>query len=171
MATKKEETASFMLRFTQKIFENESGESQVQWRGNIRHVQGGDEKRFSEFEDVVTFIQSKLQDLTIQAMEDKSPEEQKGILAKSFDLWKRMATEAPKIVLDTIKDPKKQVAQIQDQIQDQFSQVKDEIGQKLDLDSWLSSSKSDSKVIIDKLEALSKEIAAINKKVDKISKK
>jgi len=171
MASKKEETASFMLRFTQKIFENESGEPQIQWRGNIRHVQGGDEKRFSEFDDVVTFIQSHLQDLTIQAMEDKSPEEQKGILSKSFDLWKRMAAEAPKMVLDTIKDPKKQVAQIQDQIQDQISQVKDEIGQKLDFDSWLTSSKSDSKLIMEHLEKLSKDISKLNKKVEKLSKK
>ena len=170
MATKKEETASFMLRFTQKIFEGEEGEHQVQWRGNIRHVQGGDEKRFSEFDDVVAFIQSKLQDLTIQAMEDKTPEEQKGILAKSFDLWKKMAAEAPRLVMDTIKDPKKQVAQIQGQIQDQISHVKEEIGHKLDLDSWLNSTKSDSRLIMEKLETLSKEVAALNKKVDKLKK-
>jgi polyhydroxyalkanoate synthesis regulator phasin len=170
MATKKEETASFMLRFTQKIFESEKGEPQIQWRGNIRHVQGGDEKRFSEFDDVVAFIQSKLQDLTIQAMEDKTPEEQKGILSKSFDLWKKMATEAPKLVMDTIKDPKKQVAHIQGQIQDQISHVKEEIGHKLDLDSWLNSTKSDSRHIMEKLEALSKEVAALNKKVDKLKK-
>ena len=71
MASKKDETASFVLRFTQKIFQNEEGESQVQWRGNIRHVQGGDEERFSEFDEVVKFIQDKLADLTIYAMEDK----------------------------------------------------------------------------------------------------
>ena len=171
MSTKKDETASFMLRFTQKIFENETGESEIQWRGNIRHVQGGDEKRFSEFDEVVKFIQSKLQDLTIQAMEDKTPEEQKGILSKSFDLWKRMAAEAPKMVIDTIKDPKKQVAQIQGQIQDQLTQVKEEIGQKLDMDSWLSSSKSDSKLIMEQLQKLSKEVSTLNKKVEKLSKK
>ena len=44
MATKKDETASFVLRFTQKIFQNEEGEPQIQWRGNMRHVQTGDEK-------------------------------------------------------------------------------------------------------------------------------
>ena len=149
---------------------NEGGEPQIQWRGNIRHVQGGDEQRFSEFDDVVKFIQSKLQDLTIQAMEDKTPEEQKGILSKSFDLWKKMAAEGPRMVLDTIKDPKKQVAQIQGQIQDQISHVKEEIGQKLDIVSWLNSSKSDSKEIMDKLEMLFKEVDALHKKVDKIKK-
>ena len=81
MSPKKDETASFMLRFTQKIFNSESGEPQVQWRGNIRHVQGGEEKRFSDFDEALGFIQSKLADLTIGAMEDKPLEEQKGILS------------------------------------------------------------------------------------------
>ncbi|MEM9820896.1 MAG: hypothetical protein AAF985_07480 [Bacteroidota bacterium] len=169
MATKKEETASFVLRFTQKIFQSESGEPQIQWRGNIRHVQGGDEKRFSEFDEVVSFIRTKLADLTIQAMEDKTPEEQKGILSKSFDLWKRMAMDAPKMVIETIKDPKKQVAQFQDQIQDQINQVKDELGQKLEIDSWMTSSKADYKHIVQMLEKLSGDIDALNEKVDQLS--
>lgn len=171
MATKKEETASFVLRFNQKIFQNDSGEPEVQWRGNIRHVQGGDEKRFSEFDEVVKFIQAKLADLTIIAMEDKSPEEQKGILAKSFDMWKRMAADAPKMVIDTIKDPKKQVAQIQEQIQEQLHQVKEEIGDKLEIDSWRGSSKADYNRLMDMLETMAGEIAHLNKKVDKLSKK
>lgn len=171
MSTKKDETASFVLRFTQKIFKNEKGEPEVQWRGNIRHVQGGDEKRFSEFDEVTNFIQGKLADLTIQAMEDKSPEEQKGILSKSFDMWKKMALDAPKLVIETIKDPKKQVAQFQGQIQEQLNQVKGEIGEKLELDSWLNSSKSDSKEIMDLLKKLSGEVSALNEKVEKLSKK
>jgi len=159
-----------MLRFTQKIFHNDNGEPQVQWRGNIRHVQGGDETRFSEFDEVVTFIQSKLADLTIQAMEDKTPEEQKGILSKSFDLWKKMAFEAPKMVMETIKDPKKQVAHIQDQIQDQIHQVKDVISEKLEIDSWRRASKADYHEIMEKLVELTGELSALNKKVDKLSK-
>lgn len=171
MAINKNETASFMLRFTQKIFKNASGEPQVQWRGNIRHVQDGEEKRFSGFDEVVTFIQSKLTDLTIQAMENKPPEEQKGILSKSFDLWKKMAIETPKMVIETIKDPKKGVANIQDQIQDQIDQVKGEISEKLEIDSWLGATKSDYKQIMQKLDGLAGEISALNEKVDQLSKK
>ncbi len=171
MSNKKDETASFVLRFTQKIFQSEAGEPQVQWRGNIRHVQGGEEQRFSEFEEVVQFIQGKLADLTIQAMGDKSPDEQKGILAKSFDLWKKMASTAPKVVLDTIKDPKRQVAQFQDQIQDQLNQFKVDFGDKIDIDSWMASSKSNNKELMKMMEKMSKEIQSLNKKVDKLSKK
>ena len=171
MSIKKEETASFMIRFTQKIFKNDSGDNQIQWRGNIRHVQGGEEQRFSGFEEVVGFIQSKLADLTIQAMEDKSPEDQKSILSKSYALWKKMAMEGPRMVMETIKDPKKQVTQIQDQLQDQFQQVRDDISQKLEIDSWRAASKDDFRQILGKLEELSNDVASLNKKVDQLSKK
>jgi len=175
MANKKEETASFVLRFTQKIFQSEEGEPQVQWRGNIRHVQGGEEKRFSEFDDAVTFIREKLADLTIVAMEDKTPEEQKGILAKSFDMWKKMALSGPQIVLETIKDPKKQFEQVQSQLHqasETLSQrVEETIAQRLPIDEWRASSKSDYKNLVGLIESLAKEVESLNKKVDKLSKK
>ena len=175
MPAKKDETASFMLRFTQKIFKADNGESQIQWRGNIRHIQGGDEKRFSEFDEVVNFIQEKLADLTIQAMEDKSPEEQKGILSKSFDIWKKMAITTPMAVIDAIKDPKKQVANIQSQINqvgDAISQkLEDTIGQKIEVDEWRGVSKSDHKQMMELMEKMSKEISTLNKKVNQLSKK
>ncbi|MEM6800107.1 MAG: hypothetical protein AAF696_01820 [Bacteroidota bacterium] len=158
-----------MLRFTQKIFNNESGEPQVQWRGNIRHVQGGEEKRFSEFDEALSFIQSKLADLTIMAMEDKPFEEQKGIMSKSFDLWKKMAFDGPRMVMETLKDPKKQVAQLQDQIQDQIEQVKGGFSQKLELNSWLAASKNDYQQIMKQLGQLSHDIAILNEKVDQMS--
>ena len=180
MATKKDETASFVLRFTQKIFQNEQDEPQLQWRGNMRHVQSGEEKNFSKFEEVTQFIQTTLTDLTVQAMEHKSPEEQKGILAKSFDLWKKMAMETPKIVMDSIKDPKKQANQIKEQLQEQFQeqlhQVSDAFNQKLDdakqkleVDDWRMTSKSDFKSMMKLLEQMSMEINTLNEKVDKLS--
>ena len=167
MSAKKEETASFVLRFTQKVFVESEGEHQVQWRGNIRHVQGGDEKRFSKFEEVVTFIQEKLADLTIIAMEDKTPEEQKGILSKSYELWKKMALNYPKIVMETIKDPKHQVEHLQQQI----NQMGDAIGQKLEIDNWRTSSKADLQKVMDLMEKMSGELTALSTKVDQLSKR
>lgn len=172
---KKEETASFVLRFTQKIYKNEAGEPQLQWRGHIRHVQGDDERRFSEFEDAVRFVQEKLATLTVQAVEDKSPEEQKGILAKSLDLWKKMAAETPKLVMESIKDPKKQVAHLQEQMHqvgDAINQkIEDTIGQKLEIDEWRAASKADYKNLLDLLEDMSGQIRSLNQKVDTMSKK
>ncbi|MEM1327139.1 MAG: hypothetical protein AAGI23_14350 [Bacteroidota bacterium] len=173
--SKSAETASFVLRFNQKIFENEKGEPQVQWRGNIRHVQSGDEKRFSEYDAIVKFMQSKLADLTMAATEHQSPEAQKGILSKSFDLWKRVAADTPKLVLDTIKDPKKGITQIQSQI----SQVGDAINEKFestieqlpDVDSFRVANKEDVSELSEQILALTKAVSRLEKKVNDLAKK
>ena len=115
MTKKSNQTASFMVRFNQRIFE-EDGESKVQWRGKVSHVQGGDEKSFSDFNDALSFMQKKLTELTNEATKDKTEEQREGILKKSLYMWKTMAQAGPKVIMDTLKDPKKQIAQIQDQI-------------------------------------------------------
>jgi len=168
MAQSNADTTSFLVRFTQKIYEDGQGKPEVQWRGKISHVQGGDQQGFTEFDDVIEFMQDKLSIMTMQSVEDKSPEEQDGILNKSLDIWKRISTNAPKIVLDTIKDPKKQVAQIQDQL----SQVGDEIGHKLDVDTrkWRAASKSDFENVLTAIANLTKEVSELNQKVNTIAK-
>lgn len=169
MASNTPETASFLVRFTQKIYEDGGGKPAVQWRGKISHVQGGDQTNFTEFEDVIEFMQDKLSIMTMQSVEDKTPEEQDGILNKSLDIWKKLSANAPKLVLETIKDPKKQVAQIQDQL----SQVGDEIGHKLDMDTrkWRSASKSDFENVLSALQTLTKQVGALSDKVDSLSDK
>jgi hypothetical protein len=169
---KKEQTASFVLRFTQKIYQNEENEAQVQWRGHIRHVQGDAEKYFRDFEEVMAFVQEKLSDLTLQAVAEKSPEEQKGILSKSLDLWKKVASDAPRLVRESIKDPRKQVAHLQEQMHqmgDVINQrIEETIGQRLEIDEWRGVSKSDFKDMMALLTQMSEEISALNQKVEKL---
>ena len=175
MASKKNETVSFVLRFTQKIYETESGEHSIQWRGNIKHVQGEDESKFVEFEDAVSFMQQKLADLTIEGIENKSPKEQKGILAKNFELWKKMTLDSPKLVLDVLKDPKKQLSQVQAQVTqmgDSITQrIEERLGQRLDIDEWRASSKSDHKMLVDKIDTLTEQLESLSKTVKKLSSK
>lgn len=174
MANKKEETASFVLRLSQKIFEKEDGDHQVEWRGNIRHVQSGEEARFTNFEDAKSFVQNIITSMTIKAVEDKPDDTQKGILAQSFEFWKKVASATPKLVMDSIKDPKKQAENIQDQIQEQIHHISDAIGQKIEntigskieLDNILPASKAE---IVEKLDLLNKRLEAIEKKLDKLN--
>ena len=175
MASKKNETVSFVLRFTQKIYETESGEHSIQWRGIIKHVQGEDESKFVEFEDAVSFMQQKLADLTLEGIENKSPKEQKGILAKNFELWKKMTLDSPKLVLDVLKDPKKQLSQVQAQVSqmgDSITQrIEERLGQRLDIDEWRASSKSDHKMLVDKIDTLTEQLESLSKTVKKLSSK
>jgi hypothetical protein len=166
MANKKEETASFVLRLSQKIFETEDGEASIEWRGNIRHVQSGEETKFSNFEDAQQFVQKKLDIITLSAVEGKSESEQKGIISKSFDFWKKVASHTPKLVLDSIKDPMKQAGHIQEQLQEQFHNISDIVGQKIEDTLGVHPTKSE---IIEKLDTLSLQIEKLQKQVDKIS--
>lgn len=179
MVNKKEETASFVLRLSQKIYNSEEGEPKIQWRGSIRHVQSGEEQRFASFEKATSFMQSRLSDMTLLAIKDKPEEEQKGIISMSFDFWKKVASNAPKVVIDSIKDPKKQATQIQEQIQDQFQQIQESIGHKIEeklgskveFDSWLSSPKNELNEILDTLTALTDKVEALSKQVEKLNRK
>jgi len=113
--------------------------------------------------------------MTIQQMEDKSPEEQKGILSKSFDLWKKMALSAPNVIMETIKDPKKQVENLQNQIQQVGESITQQVGEKIaetvDVDDIRNASKSDYKNLMEMMEKMSKEMVKLNKKVNQLSKK
>jgi hypothetical protein len=164
MTKKAAQTASFMVRFNQKIYE-EHGEAKVQWRGSVSHVQGGEEIRFSDFNEAVSFIQERLANLTLEATRDKTDEEQEGILKKSFTLFKSVAATGNKVFMDTLKDPKKQVAHLQDQL----GELREEMWEKVPIDQWRNASKSDFQDIKESISALSKSVATLTKKVDELS--
>lgn len=165
MKSNSDQTASFMVRLSQKIFEDEKGIPQVQWRGRISHVQGGDQKTFIEFTEAIDFIQDKLSAITKKATSDKTPEEQEGILSRSLDMWKKISSTSAKMAIETIKDPRKGVAQIQEQI----SQVGEDLGNRLEIDEWRGASKSDLKNLSQEMKRLSGEISLLHKKIDSLS--
>ena len=70
MPTQNKQTASFMVRFNQSIYDD-SGEAVVQWRGKVSHVQDGDAVSFTDMSDAMSFIQDKLTELTKKATSDK----------------------------------------------------------------------------------------------------
>lgn len=167
MAAKTQSTASFVVRFTQNILKDTEGESEVHWRGKISHVQGGDDSNFTDFGDAVEFMQEKLSQMTKEATGDKTESEQENILAKSFDIWRKFAKASPKFVMETIKDPRAKVSQIQDQI----SEVGDEISQKIEIDSWKVATKNDFKTLVEKMEKMNASIEQIQKSLKKLPKK
>lgn len=163
---KKTDTASFIVRFHQNIYE-ENGESKVQWRGKITHVQGDDKQRFSDFNDALIFMQQKLAELTEEATKHQSKEEQESILGKSLNIWHTIKEIGPKVIKDAIKNPKKQIFQIQEQI----SSIGEDLVEKVQIDQWRSASKSDFKDIKDAISILALELKSLNAKVEILSKK
>lgn len=170
MEKNKHQNASFMVRFNQQIFEDDDGEANVQWRGKITHVQDGSEKRFSDFNDALHFMQNKLAELTEKATKNETSEQQESILDKSLYMWKTIKNVGPKVIRDTIKDPKKQFSHLQDEIQDKISTIGEELSEKVQMNEWRNASRSDFNKIQDQIEKLSSQIQQLSKKVDKIKK-
>ena len=81
--------ASFMLRFTQDLWQDENGDPKVQWRGRINHVQGDEEIPFTDFTEALTFIQKQMQELTLKAFPAADPGTQEKALTESFKLWEQ----------------------------------------------------------------------------------
>ena len=170
MTKKQEQTASFLVRFQQRIFE-ENGESEVQWRGKISHVQDGEEQRFSDFNDALSFMQQKLGELTEEATKHESSEEQESIIHKSLSMWKTIKDVGPKVIRNTLKDPRKQFTHLQDEIQDKIITIGEEISEKVHIDQWRNASRSDFNKIQSQIAALSSEIQKLSTKFDTIKKK
>ena len=170
MKKKQEQTASFMVRFNQQIFED-NGESKIQWKGKVSYVQSGDEKRFSDFNDALIFMQQKLGELTEEATKHQTSEEQESIINKSLSMWKTIKDVGPKVFRDTLKDPKKQLTHLQDEIQGKIQTIGEEISEKVHIDQWRNASRSDFNTIQKQIETLSSEIKKISTKIDSIKNK
>jgi len=166
----KEQSASFMIRFTQKLYETEEGKQDIQWRGKVSHVQSGEDQGFVEFDRAVDFMQKHLSDVTQSTIDDKPKKEQESILSKSFDMLRKFKDQAPSFVMDTIKDPMAQVGNIQGQIKEQIKDVSEDLSQKIDVDHLRMASKSDYKEILSMMQSMSKQIEKLTNKVDQLEK-
>ena len=61
-------------------------------------------------------MREKLADLTEEATKHQSKEEQESVLDKSLNIWHTLKEMGPKVIKKAIKNPKKQISQIQEQI-------------------------------------------------------
>lgn len=172
---KKADSASFVLRFTPKVFENEQGEADIQWRGTIQHIQDGEEKRFSDFEKAVQFMHEKLSDLTIELVNSKSEEADENLLSKGFNLWKQLAIDTPKSMVDSFLDPKKRMENIQNQLNqvgEMINSKKPDFASTKALTEELRfASKADFKSLLELYQKMSEDLTTLTEKVDDLHDK
>ena len=86
-------------------------------------------------------------------------------------MWKTIKDVGPKVIRDTLKDPKKQLSHLQDEIQDKITIIGDEISEKVQINEWRNASRSDFNKIQNQIESLSTEIKKLSKKMDTLNKK
>jgi hypothetical protein len=82
-----QEMTSFVLRFVREVSEEQG----ARWRGLIQHVQSGAERNFASFADAVQFMQGRVVENTVEALE-KGEQVTKGnpfteLAAEMTKLW------------------------------------------------------------------------------------
>src|SRR5690348_13937830 len=113
--------ASFVLRFTQELWQDAEGEPRVQWRGHIRHVQGDEEDRFIDFAEAVTFIQRHLTQLTLGALSGDQTLDPLKMFKESLQIWDQFTTAYTGVAFDALEQTMKQTHVVKEQI-DQATQ-------------------------------------------------
>ncbi len=158
--TKTHNIASFVLRFTQDLWQDMQGEPHVRWRGQIRHVQGDEEDRFTDFAEAVTFMQRYLTQLTMDTLSGDESMSQEKVFQESFKLWEQFASSYSDMMFQAMEQTIKQSEAFQEQTvktwqlpiqpnQDQISEAFDKLQDQI-------------KTLTNRVELLEKELAEKN---------
>lgn len=153
--------ASFVLRFTQELWRDAQGEPHVQWRGHIRHVQGDEEDRFTDFAEAVAFIQRYLTQLTLEALTGGQPMNQEKVLQESFKIWEQFASSYTDMMFETMQHTVKQ----SEAFREQFDQAAERA-----LKTWQLSPQPPYRELVAALNSLQSQVETLTSKVENLEK-
>ncbi len=153
--------ASFVLRFTQEIWRDAQGEPHVQWRGHIRHVQGDEEDRFTDFAEAVTFIQRYLAQLTMETLSGGQNISQERVLRESFNVLEQFTSSYTDMMLAAVERTVKQSQTFKERIDQATERA---------LKAWQISVPPDQKQLVEAITSLQAQIQTLTEKVEKLEK-
>lgn len=155
------DVASFVLRFTQDLWQDMQGEPRVQWRGQIRHVQGDAETRFTDFAEAVRFIQLQLAQLTLEAVSGGSELDQSKALQESFKLWEQFASSYTNMMFEAMERTFSQSEALKKQMDETVERA---------LKGWQLPVQADQGQIVKALNNLQAQIQTLTDKVESLEK-
>lgn len=94
---------SFVIRFFQETYESNDGETNVRWRGKIKHVQGEEENNFTDFSDAVSFIHKYLSMLTYDTLSGVDNMSNEKIINESLKWWGEVANNYSNMIFKTVE--------------------------------------------------------------------
>ncbi len=153
--------ASFVLRFTQELWRDAQGEPHVQWRGHIRHVQGDEEDRFTDFAEAVAFIQRYLTQLTLEALTGGQPMNQEKVLQESFKVWEQFASSYTDMMFEAMQHTVKQSETFREQL--------DQAAERA-LKAWQLPTRPDQGQLVEAIKSLQAQVQALTSKVESLEK-
>lgn len=157
--TKTNNIASFVLRFTQELWEDMCGEPHVRWRGHIRHVQGDEEDRFTDFAEAITFMQRYLTQLTLETLAGGKNMNQEKVFRESFKLWEQFASSYAGMVTKAIEQNVRQSEAFKEQV--------DEIRDQM-LRAWQLPGQSHQNELLEVIEKLQTQVKNLSSRVESL---
>ena len=160
--TKTQNVASFVLRFIQELWQDPEGEPHVRWRGYIKHVQGDEEERFTDFAAAVAFIQRYLAELTLDTLSGDNHMSQEKALKESFKLWEQFASSYTDMMLKTMNQAVRQSETFKEQMDEATEQV---------FKAWQFSGQSEEDTVLEALNNLQQQMQALTERLDRLEQK
>jgi hypothetical protein len=117
------ETASFVLRFTHDLWEDQQGEPHIEWRGQCRRVRDGVEVRFTDLTEAVSFIKESLLKVTRECVPKDDEVFQEKAMQESFKLWEKFAQGYTDMIVESIQRSVKQSELFQKQMGEAMEQA------------------------------------------------
>lgn len=154
--------ASFVLRFTQELWQDARGEPQVQWRGYIQHVQSDQETRFSHFAEAVEFVQQRLAELTLQSVQDNRAIDQEKAMRSSLAFWEEFASNYANVLFEAMEQSLRQSVAIKKQVDQAIRRA---------MDGWRLPAASEQRDMIEGLRGLQARMDALAAKIDRLALK
>ena len=152
---------SFVLRFTQELWNDPQGEPHIRWRGHIRHVQGNEEERFTDFAEAVTFMQRYLNALTKETLADAKNMTQEKVFAESFKIWNQFAISYAKVMTQAMQQSMKR--------SEAFREQMDEAGKKV-IDALQFPYQSDREDLLKAIDQLNAQVTSLSEQVESLEK-
>jgi hypothetical protein len=116
------ETASFVLRFTHDLWQDQQGEPRVEWRGQVSRVQDGTELRFTDLAEAISFIKDSLVKLTLGCTPKGDQAYQEKAVQESFKLWERFAEGYTDMIISAMQRRARQPEAIEQQLDEAMEQ-------------------------------------------------
>ncbi len=151
---------SFVLRFAPRLWQDAQGEPHLQWRGQIRHVQGDEEIGFTDFGEAIAFMQRHLLQLASTSLAETQADQNK-ILTESFKLWEQFATVYSQMMFNAMEQSVRQSEAVRQQM-DQAVQSA--------LEAWRWPGAVNQPQIAETLHRLQAQVEALARKVEELEK-
>ena len=157
--TKTHNVASFVLRFTQELWQDTQNEPHVRWRGHIRHVQGDEEERFTDFAEAVTFIQRYLTELTADSLAGDESVSHEKVFKENFKLWEQFASSYSNMMIQAMEHTVKQSETIKEHMDEATKQA---------LNAWQLPGQLNQEKILEALNGLQAQVRILTNRLEKL---